>query len=765
MPIAMGTNDPTQNPSQWLSADRPIETRQEDELDRRGFSETLADAIRGWTGRDSLVIALYGAWGNGKSSIKNMVVESLGQGSPIVRCVDFNPWQLANRPSLGAAFFDELGVALGKSDLGTNSQRKSALNKYRRWAQRLQGVGDLAKATRTMVGLLLILFGFLTVGSVWKFSAALSVTLAMLSFFMAFIAFTTGSVEALVKIFAAGTEIGEKSLSEIKGGIAADLRKLKTPILIALDDLDRLTPQETLEVFQLIKANGDFPNVIYLILCDRKVVEDSITRALSVSGRDYLEKIVQVAFDVPMINIERVRQVLFSRLNSLLAAESVSNRFVQKRWANIFLSSLNYYFTTLRDVNRFISTLAFQISAFTIEGAFEVNPVDLIVLEVIRLYEPEVYNALKSSKDILTNSKPGGRTAETTKAALNAIVELGSEDHRDALSELLQHLFPNAEWAFGGSIYAQDYGKQWYRDLRVCSPKLFDRYFRLAVSDEELSQAVVQKLLGARGDRGLLRLQLESLSAQQRLITALEELAVFQDELEPKQVEPFITAIFDVGDLLSETRSAGFEIPIQWRVSFLVQHALEKLSDLDARAHAFENAVRDATGLSMVAEVVAVLTTKSAGETKELILPEEKAAGVRAVALRKIVSAAASGRLEESPSLGKLLHLWRAWGNAEDVVACTERITSVPEGLMRFLKSMELRSVMQQAGDYVGSEKYYFQKGDIEPLISIETLGERVAALPKESIDGDRRRAIDNFLKAIDRWRLGKHDGPPFFED
>jgi predicted KAP-like P-loop ATPase len=78
----MTNKDLTQTPSQWLSADRPIETRQEDELDRRGFSETMADAVRGWSGRDSLVIALYGAWGNGKSSIKNMIVESLGQGLP-----------------------------------------------------------------------------------------------------------------------------------------------------------------------------------------------------------------------------------------------------------------------------------------------------------------------------------------------------------------------------------------------------------------------------------------------------------------------------------------------------------------------------------------------------------------------------------------------------------------------------------------------------------------------------------------------------------
>ena len=110
------TTDNTHSP-EWLSADRPIETRQEDLLGRRAFSEALAHAIRGWSGRESLVVALYGSWGNGKSSIKNMVLDCLHSESPKLLTLDFNPWQLANRPTLSEAFFDELGIALGKGDL------------------------------------------------------------------------------------------------------------------------------------------------------------------------------------------------------------------------------------------------------------------------------------------------------------------------------------------------------------------------------------------------------------------------------------------------------------------------------------------------------------------------------------------------------------------------------------------------------------------------------------------------------------------------
>lgn len=760
----MDTKNSTQNPSQWLSADRPIETGKEDELDRRGFSGALANAVRGWSERDSLVLALYGAWGNGKSSIKNMVVESLSQYSPAIRCVDFNPWQLANRPSLSEAFFDELGVALGKGDLGTGSQRKSILNKYRRWALRLQGAHDLTRATRLIVVALLGFFG-LMLSSAWWFSRALSLVLGILTIVMAFLALTTGVVEGLIKFCAAETEVGKKSISEIKADLAGDLKGLKAPILVILDDLDRLTPQEIIEVFQLIKANGDFPNVIYLILCDRTIVESNITSALSVPGRDYLEKIVQVAFDVPMIDVKRVHNILLRRLDSLLAGAPFSKRFESKRWANIFLSSLNVYFTTLRDVNRFISTLAFQISSFTVEGTFEVNPIDLIVFEVIRLYEPEVYKALQPSKKILTAGKPDGQTANTTKERLNDIVKLCSEDHREALTEILQRLFPNAGWAFGGSNYAQEYEQQWSRDLRVCSPKLFDRYFRLTVSNEELSQAVVQKLLNSRGNREQLRTLFESLCAQGRLIAALEELGIYEDELEPTQVEPFITAIFDVGDSLSETRSGGFEVPIQWHVGFLVQNALEKLNEAKSRSQALSNAVSNTTGLSMAVNVVAFLTEKPEEEITEAILPDTQAAEVRKSALRKIEDAATSGALAESPALGRLLHLWRAWGNEQDAVEYTESITGTPEGTIAFLKSLESRSVQRQIGDYVGTDRYSFERRDIEPLISMDMLSKRVNAISREALDEEEKRVIENFQKAMDRRSAGRPDIPPFIED
>src|SRR3989442_13176396 len=63
-----------------FSPDLPIASASEDRLNRSSFASALATAIRNWNQGSSLVVALYGDWGSGKSSVKNMVLESLTEG-------------------------------------------------------------------------------------------------------------------------------------------------------------------------------------------------------------------------------------------------------------------------------------------------------------------------------------------------------------------------------------------------------------------------------------------------------------------------------------------------------------------------------------------------------------------------------------------------------------------------------------------------------------------------------------------------------------
>jgi len=142
-----------------LSPERPIVSREADVLGRVPFAEYIAAAIRGWTGNDSLVLALCGEWGTGKSSLKNLVVEALRSNpkeSPYI--VEFNPWQWAGQEQVSQAFFREIGSELGRKDSG--SEAKASAKRWQKYGAFL-GLGtEVFAGTRriALVGLAISVF-------------------------------------------------------------------------------------------------------------------------------------------------------------------------------------------------------------------------------------------------------------------------------------------------------------------------------------------------------------------------------------------------------------------------------------------------------------------------------------------------------------------------------------------------------------------------------------------------------------------------------
>lgn len=141
-----------------FSADRPIRSAKEDLLGRGTFAESLATAIYNWNGAESLVVALYGAWGSGKSSVKNMVVEALENLPEMQRptIIEFNAWQFSGQEGLLEAFFRETGRVLGIEDKSRAGQKLAA--KWRSLSTFFRVIRSASEATKTVVeGLIYIL--------------------------------------------------------------------------------------------------------------------------------------------------------------------------------------------------------------------------------------------------------------------------------------------------------------------------------------------------------------------------------------------------------------------------------------------------------------------------------------------------------------------------------------------------------------------------------------------------------------------------------
>ncbi|WP_338141465.1 P-loop NTPase fold protein [Leptospira interrogans] len=160
------------------------------------------------------------------------------------------------------------------------------------------------------------------------------------------------------------------------------LSRREAKLLIIVDNLDRLTGEEIRKMFAVIRANSDFPNVIFLLAFDRAAIEKSLEGENGISSREFLEKIVQVSFEIPTL-----RRILLTEIESLISNyPKIKNRFFGENnanWANVYYSGFEELFTSLRNIRRYMNNFRFNFTHLLNEDILEVNPIDLIALEAI----------------------------------------------------------------------------------------------------------------------------------------------------------------------------------------------------------------------------------------------------------------------------------------------------------------------------------------------------------------------------------------------
>jgi predicted KAP-like P-loop ATPase len=583
-----------------------------------------------------------------------MMLEALcGSKEDCPSIVELNPWQWMGPEHLAAAFFHEIGVALGKSESSKEGKQRAA--KWQAYGKYLTLGISLAKPLKAALSF-----------------AGMPEANVVLDPLITGMEESSRVIQEGSDALTAQAEFSERNLSEIKQDLADALKSLKDPVLVVMDDIDRLTAGEIRLLFQLVKANADFPNLVYLLLFPRDRVEKSLGELTSIDGREFLEKIVQVGFDIPLIERPRLEKVLIDGLNNLLSDEKVTRRFDQQHWGNMLIAGLRPYFETLRDVRRFLATLAFQVSLFRGSGSFEVNPVDLIALEVLRVFEPDVYQQLPAAKAMLTEPRNSGsqssRAEEEGRRTVEAIVNHAPEPNRPHVREILKQLFPQIEWAFGGSHYGAGFDEQWFRDLRVCHPKMFDRYFHLAIPEGDISQTELDLILSLAGDRMGLVTEFGALNQRGLLGVALNRLEAYKEKIDLQQAVPFITALFDVGDELPDEPAGLYSISAYEHALRIIRWYLMQESDPGKRGQILKKAMKATKGLFLPVSRTSSedRAEKRPNDPTAFLVTETDLSALKNICVKKIRTAAKDGTLMSHPKMLFLLYRWREWTSPKE---------------------------------------------------------------------------------------------------
>ncbi len=722
----------TDNSAAQLSSDRPSTDPSQDLFGHAPFAKTLAKAIRGYRGSDGIVLALYGPWGSGKSTVLAYVEHELEQGpeaeQPVI--VSFNPWWFSGQENLAKAFLGQLQAVLPAKHVGF----KALGNKLSEFGSALGGMADLAGAA----------FGVPLGGKV---------------------------IEAGTKLLATKP----KDVPALKKAVSGLLLEEKKRVLVVIDDIDRLAPDEVRQLFTVIKALADFPYVTYLLAFDREVAATAISEQTGLPGDRYLEKIIQVPFELPKVDHSTLLQALFVRLDAVMAP-TPKGRFDPHYWTGVFYSGLDRLFAVPRDIVRLTNALSVTYPA--VVG--EVNPVDFIAVECLRVFLPSVYDAIRTTPEQFCGYRGiSDRDDKVPKAFHDAWLQKVPEDLRASTQELVQRLFPRLESVWSSVQYSGDSLSLWRAKLRVCVPDVFPAYFRLSLPAGAVTRADVEELLAAANDPEAFAKVLRHALGQKSARGTSKARALLErfmdhvpDELDASHVQPVIDAMLDMGDELlvrTERVPGEFDIGNESRVSRAACHLLKKVDQAE-RCAVVTSALTKGRAVRCSQYLVRVLMDEvekqAKGEGGIALVRAEHVERMKLAWVARVEVLASEPAFIDHPSLPVLLSGWSHWGSETQAKAWWLKAASTDEGLTKLIAAFQSESTSHVLGDHAVRIHLRVNPEGIEPYDDVYALAARAQALVEAGqVPESHVAAVKRFIVECERMKAGKSPDDFDFDD
>jgi hypothetical protein len=243
----------------------------ETDIDALGFepyTNSLSELITE-KGITPFTIGIFGSWGMGKTSLMLMLKKKL-ESNDNVRTVWFNAWKFDDEKQIWAALIQAVLNQLAVS-LGENARLKlHELRNSIEWIQFLEFVGK----------------SILSRGP---------------------------DIDALKSSFKFGKKVESISEFEKKFEGFVDSCNIER-LVIFIDDLDRCKKRATVDILEAIKLLLNSKKCVYVLGLDYERVCDAVSRKfVGISedvAKDYLDKIIQLAFHIPRRSEEDMKLYL-----------------------------------------------------------------------------------------------------------------------------------------------------------------------------------------------------------------------------------------------------------------------------------------------------------------------------------------------------------------------------------------------------------------------------------------------------------------------
>ena len=434
------------NKDKYSLYDEPIQSLKQDILGREKFIEDLQKEIENLPFDNSFVFGLYGSWGEGKTSVINLLVNKFRKNEDFL-IVNFDPWNFKDEKAILSAFYDQIENAFSEKYI-------------------------LSEFERTMI----------------KYQNIISIGLSNTGINLSF-------------------PDRKDTLFKLKKEIEKFIEQTKKKILIFIDDIDRLQPYEVLLIFKIVRLSANFKNTIFLLAFDQLIIQNYLKNDLKIDS-EFLEKIVQKSIPLPAIEQQEIGQFLDIHLEKLFDELAISKEGREKFYKDfhlIYLMQISKFFKTLRRVKRYINGLRSTLPLVK----NEVNLYDFLILEIIRNFFPKIYDDIWRNpwsylpikwdiKHYFSSPFASGvnedKKYEIIQNHISNIV--AGEKDEEIIKGLLKSLFFEVENSLDQHQFGQKYSVETYRvEKRITHPKCFKKYFMLKVLSSDISDEFIEATL------------------------------------------------------------------------------------------------------------------------------------------------------------------------------------------------------------------------------------------------------------------------------
>lgn len=169
------------------------------------------------------------------------------------------------------------------------------------------------------------------------------------------------------------------------------LKHLPKKVVFVIDDFDRLTQNEIMEILKLLDNNANFPNVIYITAYDKQYVKQQFEDYnYCQSDSCFVDKFFNVEWNIPLRDYYGIYNYIISQLRAIVDTTQFGYDISEINTKGFYCNIFQKYIPTMRDAKRLINL--FQSDYQMVNG--EVDVIDFLLLTIIKYRYRDEYTAL-----------------------------------------------------------------------------------------------------------------------------------------------------------------------------------------------------------------------------------------------------------------------------------------------------------------------------------------------------------------------------------